>query len=62
MNKAGAIFRTSEFWIAVFNFIVSLVVIFNSNGSTLIRFTSFLFLLNFILWFYKANRKINLAK
>lgn len=62
MNKTSELIRTSEFWIAVFNFIVSLVVIFNSDRSTLTRFTSYLFLLNFILWLYKANRKVNLAK
>lgn len=62
MNKTSELIKTSEFWIAILNFIVSLVVLFNSNGNTLIRFTSFVFCINFILWLYKANRKVNLGK
>lgn len=62
MNKTSELIKTSEFWIAILNFIVSLVVLFNSNENTLIRFTSFVFCINFILWLYKANRKVNLGK
>jgi len=54
-----SLFKTSEFLMAALNFIAALILIFSSKQSSIIRFASFVFSINFILWIYKANLKIN---
>lgn len=51
------IYKHSEFWIAMMDLV--LVVLFAIQGTVLSGIASFIWLINFGLWLYKANKAAN---
>ncbi len=57
-----SIFKTSEFWVAVLNLVVMLLALFGQTRTTIVWVTVVIFLLNFLIWIYRAFKKVNLIK